>query len=41
MADAKRNGATKKEKIQIQKQIDHFKDKVDFTGENHSMKPKR
>jgi len=39
--DARRNGATKTEKKAIQKQIDHQKRKMDFTGENHSMKNKK
>ena len=38
---AKRSGATKKEKQKIEQQIKHWKAKMDFTGENHSMKAKR
>ncbi len=41
LEDAKRNGAPKTEKRQIQKEIDHWKRKMDFSGENHSMKPKK
>ncbi len=40
MSEAKRNGASRKEKLKIQKEIDHWKRKMDFSGENHSMKPK-
>lgn len=41
LAEAKRNGATKKEKQKIQQEIDHWKRKMDFTGENHSQASKR
>ncbi|MBU2714432.1 hypothetical protein, partial [Zooshikella harenae] len=41
MEEAKRNGSTKDEKREIQKEIDHWKRKMDNTGENHSMKPKK
>ena len=40
MAQAKANGATKKEKAEIQRQIDHWRNKYQNSGENHSMKPK-
>jgi hypothetical protein len=31
----------KKQREKLEKQIKHYKSKVDFTGENHSQKPKR
>ena len=40
MADARARGATKAEKAEIQKRIDHAKRKMDFTGESHSGKAK-
>lgn len=41
LAEAKKNGATKKEKQRLQQEIDHWKRKMDFTGENHSQASKR
>lgn len=41
LQDAKRSGATKKDKKEIQKEIDHWKRKMDFTGEHHSQQAKR
>ncbi len=38
---AKVSGATKRVKRTLQKKIDHWKRKMDFTGENHSTKDKR
>lgn len=40
LESAKRNGVPKKDKQKIQKEVDHWKRKMDSTGENHSMKPK-
>jgi hypothetical protein len=41
LAEAKKNGATKKEKQKSQQEIDHWKRKMDFSGENHSQTSKR
>ena len=40
MKQARYNRLPKTEKRKIQKEIDHWKKKMESSGENHSMKPK-
>jgi len=41
LEQARRDGLPKKEKAKIQKDMKHWKKKMDFSGENHSMKNKK
>ena len=40
LEEAKRSGASKSEKSEIERRIKHWKKKMDFSGEHHSQKPK-